>query len=143
MASLFYCFVTSQCGARTFSEFSKEMIAKFGNKVRPYLERLYRDQLTELGLLDEIDEAGIKAAFLSALAAATPISKLAVETMPSFAPSTAARRHPIRAARCLSRCGPGISLSEVQGMLARNAKQTKRLPSQPKTIGFLRHCGIM
>ena len=34
-----------------------------------------------------------------ALAAATPISRLAVETIPSLAPSTAARSQPIRSLR--------------------------------------------
>ena len=34
------------------------------------------------------------------LAAAIPIIKLAVETSPSFEPSTAARSHPARFARC-------------------------------------------
>ncbi len=32
-------------------------------------------------------------------AAATPMTRLAVDTMPSFAPSTAARSHPIRSLR--------------------------------------------
>ena len=35
----------------------------------------------------------------SALAATTPMSRLAVETMPSCAPSTAARSHPTRSRR--------------------------------------------
>ena len=38
-------------------------------------------------------------------AAATPITRLAVETMPSFAPSTAARSQPTRCERCISLCG--------------------------------------
>src|SRR6185437_13303608 len=37
-------------------------------------------------------------------AAATPTIKLAVETMPSLAPSTAARSHPIRSTRWYSGC---------------------------------------
>lgn len=49
-------------GVRKFSEFSKEMIAKFGDKVRPHLERLYREQMTEQKLFNEFDEAGIKTA---------------------------------------------------------------------------------
>src|SRR5262245_38004754 len=39
----------------------------------------------------------------AASAAATPSTRLAVETMPSFAPSTAARSQPMRAVRCRSR----------------------------------------
>ena len=38
-----------------------------------------------------------------ASAAATPISRLAVDTMPSLAPNTAARSHPMRLPRCTSR----------------------------------------
>src|SRR5882672_300234 len=37
-------------------------------------------------------------------AAATPTTRLAVDTMPSFAPSTAARSQPMRCVRCLSMC---------------------------------------
>src|SRR5215831_660647 len=37
-------------------------------------------------------------------AAATPTMRLAVETIPSFAPRTAARSQPIRCVRCLSMC---------------------------------------
>ena len=33
-----------------------------------------------------------------------PNTRLAVETMPSFAPSTAARSHPIRCVLCISMC---------------------------------------
>src|SRR4051812_16747863 len=38
------------------------------------------------------------------LAAATPMIRLAVDTMPSLAPRTAARSQPIRSVRCRSRC---------------------------------------
>jgi hypothetical protein len=38
----------------------------------------------------------IKTSFSVAAAAATPTIKLAVEMMPSLAPSTAARNHPMR-----------------------------------------------
>jgi len=38
-----------------------------------------------------------------AFAAATPATRLAVDTMPSLAPSTAARSQPIRLVRCRSR----------------------------------------
>src|ERR1035437_2731691 len=37
-------------------------------------------------------------------AAATPRTRLAVETIPSFAPRTAARSHPMRCVLCLSMC---------------------------------------
>jgi hypothetical protein len=37
-------------------------------------------------------------------AAATPTTRLAVDTMPSFAPSTAARSQPIRWVQCRSAC---------------------------------------
>jgi hypothetical protein len=40
--------------------------------------------------------------FLDDEAAATPIIRLAVETMASFDPSTPARSHPTRPLRCLS-----------------------------------------
>ena len=42
---------------------------------------------------------------LEAWAAATPMTRLAVEMIPSLAPSTAARSQPIRSVRCRSRCG--------------------------------------
>jgi hypothetical protein len=41
----------------------------------------------------------INTSFLVAAAAATPTIKLAVETMPSLAPNTAARSHPMRETR--------------------------------------------
>ena len=37
------------------------MIKDLGGKTKPYLEKLYREQMIELGLGKEIDEAGIKA----------------------------------------------------------------------------------
>src|SRR6476659_6554197 len=46
---------------------------------------------------------------LVAPAAATPRIKLAVEIIPSFAPSTAARSQPIRPTRCASLCTRRIS----------------------------------
>ena len=46
----------------------------------------------------------MRIAFCVAADAATPTIKLAVETMPSFAPSTAARRQPIRSTRWRSGC---------------------------------------
>ena len=46
----------------------------------------------------------IKMLFALASAAATPRIRLAVETIPSFAPRTAARSHPIRPILCLSIC---------------------------------------
>src|ERR1035437_3625541 len=46
----------------------------------------------------------INTAFWFAAAAATPAIKLAVEMMPSLAPRTAARIHPMRPTRCFSGC---------------------------------------
>ena len=46
----------------------------------------------------------IKTSFRVAAAAATPTIKLAVEMMPSLAPSTAALNHPMRLTRWLSGC---------------------------------------
>src|SRR4249919_797846 len=46
----------------------------------------------------------ISTAFCVAAAAATPTIKLAVETIPSLAPSTAARSHPMRSTRWYSGC---------------------------------------
>lgn len=37
------------------------MINEVGEKVKPHLEKLYRDQMAKLGLADKIDEVGIKA----------------------------------------------------------------------------------
>jgi len=50
-------------------------------------------------------------ALLPALDAETPIMMLATETMPSSAPSTAARNHPTRRNRWRSRCTIVISSS--------------------------------
>ena len=47
----------------------------------------------------------IKMASFDAEDAATPIMRLAVETIASSEPRTAARNHPIRALRCVSPCG--------------------------------------
>src|SRR6202047_5681226 len=49
----------------------------------------------------------IKMACFDAEAAATPIMRLAVDTIASFEPSTAARSHPERPLRCASRCRIG------------------------------------
>ncbi|KAG1530395.1 hypothetical protein G6F50_017344 [Rhizopus delemar] len=46
----------------------------------------------------------VKMAPCVACAAATPVIRLAVETMPSLAPSTAARSQPTRSERCSSGC---------------------------------------
>src|SRR6478672_3582481 len=46
----------------------------------------------------------IKTSFCVAAAAATPTIKLAVETIPSLAPSTAALNHPMRSTRWFSGC---------------------------------------
>ncbi len=48
-------------GAVKFTYFKKQMISEIGEKVEPYLEKLYREKMTELGLADKIDEVGIKA----------------------------------------------------------------------------------
>src|SRR5512134_1208486 len=49
-----------------------------------------------------------------ALAAATPSTRLAVETMPSLAPNTAARNQPMRSVRCHSGWRTGILGGLVQ-----------------------------
>ncbi len=48
-------------GAIKFAEFSNQMIKDLGGKTKPYLEKLYREQMIELGLGKEIDELGITA----------------------------------------------------------------------------------
>ncbi len=48
-------------GAVKFADFSKQMKAEFGKQIEPYLEKLYRGKMTELGLTDKIDEIGIQA----------------------------------------------------------------------------------
>ena len=66
-----------------------------------------RCELTEMYSPTPIERAPAKrpanpavmTALLDELAAATPITRLAVDTIPSFAPSTAARNHPIRELR--------------------------------------------
>jgi hypothetical protein len=52
-------------------------------------------------------------------AAATPTIIAATETMPSFAPSTAARSHPVRCPRCRSaaRAGLDVLAESVTGRL--------------------------
>ncbi len=47
-------------GAVKFAEFSTQMVDDFGEKVKPYLEKMYREKMTELGLTDKIDEIGIE-----------------------------------------------------------------------------------
>lgn len=48
-------------GAIKFADFSKEMIDEVGEKIKPFLEKLYREQMVKLDLADKIDEIGIKA----------------------------------------------------------------------------------
>lgn len=48
-------------GAVKFSEFSAQMVKKGGDSIKPYLEKLYRENMVELGLSKEIDETGIRA----------------------------------------------------------------------------------
>ncbi len=52
-------------GAVKFGEFSKKMVDEFGDRVKPYVEKLYREQMIELNLADKIDEAGIKSTKLN------------------------------------------------------------------------------
>ena len=47
-------------GAVKFADFSKRMVDDFGDRVKPYVEKLYREQMIELNLADKIDEVGIK-----------------------------------------------------------------------------------
>lgn len=54
-------------GAIKFSNFSKQMIDEVGEKVKPHLEKLYREQLVELNLSDKADEIGIAKSKLSKL----------------------------------------------------------------------------
>ena len=54
----------------------------------------------------------ISTAACVASAAATPTIRLAVETMPSFAPSTAARSQPMRGVRWRSQCRGGFAIQE-------------------------------
>ena len=54
-------------GAVKFTDFSKQMIAEVGEKVKPHLEKLYREQLIELNLKDKTDEIGIAKSKLSKL----------------------------------------------------------------------------
>jgi hypothetical protein len=48
-------------GTVKFADFAKQMVDEFGDRVKPHLEKLYRENLIELGLGKEIDEIGIKA----------------------------------------------------------------------------------
>jgi hypothetical protein len=54
-------------GAVKFGEFSTQMVEKFGEKVKPYIEKLYREQMIELNLADKIDEVGIKSTNINKL----------------------------------------------------------------------------
>jgi hypothetical protein len=57
-------------GAVKFGEFSTQMVEKFGEKVKPYIEKLYREQMIELNLADKIDEVGIKSTNINKLSKA-------------------------------------------------------------------------
>src|SRR6202171_4610376 len=62
-----------------------------------------------------------------ACAAATPSTILDVERMPSFAPSTAARSHPMRSVRCRSLLPTGIlEASYVFGRIGRVVSHHRR-----------------
>ena len=54
-------------GAIKFADFAKQMVDELGEKVKPYLEKLYREGMTGLGLADKIDEAEIKSVRLGDL----------------------------------------------------------------------------
>jgi hypothetical protein len=47
-------------GAVRFADFSTKLVDEFGDRVKPYVEKLYREQMIELNLADKIDEIGIK-----------------------------------------------------------------------------------
>jgi hypothetical protein len=47
-------------GAVKFADFSTKLVDEFGDRVKPYVEKLYREQMIELNLADKIDEIGIK-----------------------------------------------------------------------------------
>ncbi len=47
-------------GAVKFADFSRKLVDEFGDVVKPYIEKLYREQMIELNLTDKIDEIGIK-----------------------------------------------------------------------------------
>jgi hypothetical protein len=49
-------------GAVKFADFSRKLVDEFGDRVKPYIEKLYREQMIELNLADKIDEVGIKGA---------------------------------------------------------------------------------
>src|SRR6185437_5642317 len=70
----------------------------------------------------------IKTAFCVVEAAATPTIKLAVERMPSLAPSTAALNHPVRSTKWIS----GYS---GRGLIRYAAGQIKADPSEPGRRG--------
>jgi hypothetical protein len=54
-------------GAIKFADFAKQMVDELGEKVKPYLEKLYREGMTGLGLADNIDEAEVKSVRLANL----------------------------------------------------------------------------
>ena len=50
-----------------FADFSRKMVDEFGERVKPLVEKLYRKQMTELGLGKQIDEVEIKSTRLDAI----------------------------------------------------------------------------
>lgn len=54
-------------GAIKFADFARQMVDEFGEKVKPYLEKLYREGMTGLGLGDKIDNAEINSVRLGDL----------------------------------------------------------------------------
>src|SRR5678815_5971750 len=70
----------------------------------------------------------------AAFAAATPTTRLAVETMPSLAPRTAARSQPIRSVRCRSRW----RITIARALLAWSARHGV-FPAAPAGPHAIRH----
>ena len=61
-----------------------------------------------------------------------PTMRLAVDTTPSLAPSTAARSQPIRSVRCFSRCLMSLSLTMVAslGLVSARSSPSRRVLSE-------------
>src|SRR4051812_41745610 len=73
----------------------------------------------------------IKIAPFDADEAATPIMRLAVDTIASSAPSTAARNHPARSLRCTSPCDPLRFVFASEPSLMHAAKPQRALQCKP------------
>lgn len=57
-------------GSTKFADFAKKMVDEFGEKVKPYIEKLYREKMIELGQTEKIDEIGIKSTNIKKLSQA-------------------------------------------------------------------------